>query len=257
MKLSFQKYQGTGNDFVIVRSDDLIGSLSSAGIQQICSRKWGVGSDGLMVVSPSNSADYRLDFFNPDGSQSFCGNGARCSVDFVHRFITPKERYQFEAIDGMHEGIWSESQISISMLSVHSAKEVLDGFFCHTGSPHFLKKVNHLDATNVVAEGRTIRYNECFHPEGTNVNFLEEKDGIWHVRTYERGVEDETLSCGTGVTAAGLYLLREEPIGQYELPIQTRGGLLSVVAQKTGDFEFNHVYLKGAVMHVFSGLWEN
>jgi diaminopimelate epimerase len=257
VKLSFQKYQGTGNDFVIVKSDDLNGSLSTSDIQQICARKWGVGSDGLMVISPSQAADYRLDFYNPDGSQSFCGNGARCSVDFVHRFITKKEQYNFEAIDGIHEGFWSESSISISMLNVHSAQEILDGFFCHTGSPHFMKKVDHLDDMDIVRAGSAIRYDEHFLPGGTNVNFLQEKDGIWHVRTYERGVEDETLSCGTGVTAAGLFLLREKPFGQYELPIQTRGGLLSIIAEKTGDFKFNRVYLKGAVKHVFGGLWEN
>ena len=209
-----------------------------------------------MMITPSSSADYRLDFYNPDGSQSFCGNGARCSVDFVHRFIEEKGNYLFEAIDGVHEGVWSEEAIAVSMLNVHSVQSFDDGFFCHTGSPHFMKMVDGLGSMDLIAAGREIRYDERFHPGGTNVNFLERVNEVWSMRTYERGVEDETLSCGTGATAAGLFLLRDEMPGHYEMTIETRGGQLSVLAEKTGGFEFNHVYLRGAVQHVFSGIWE-
>lgn len=256
MEFPFQKYQGTGNDFVIVQESDLSRPMTITEIKAICARSFGVGSDGLMIIGSSGVADYKLEFFNPDGSQSFCGNGARCSVAFALAHGLFHERCVFEAFDGLHEGIVMEDEIAIAMREVHSAQLYSDGFYCHTGSPHLMVGVDDLNEMDIVSRGRKLRYDDRFSPGGTNVNFLQSINGRWHMRTYERGVEQETLSCGTGATAAGLFIMDQSTQVLNQVELQTLGGKLTILAQKTGPFQFKSVYLKGSVKHVFNGVWQ-
>jgi len=256
MKFPFQKYQGTGNDFVIIKASDLTRPLSVKEIQDICARSFGVGSDGLMIMGSSEIGDYRLDFYNPDGSQSFCGNGARCSVAYFYNEIKAKEKLEFEAWDGLHIGQYDKDAPSISVQPPHDERSLPEGFYCHTGSPHWMIEVNDLKNLDLLREGKKFRYDERFAPEGTNVNFLEKIEGQWNMRTYERGVENETLSCGTGATAAGLYLMRDLAEGWNQVDLKAPGGWLSVIAEKAGPFQFKSVYLKGSVKHVFNGVWQ-
>lgn len=256
MKFPFQKYQGTGNDFVIIKASDLTRPLLVKEIQAICARSFGVGSDGLMIIGPSETADYHLEFYNPDGSQSFCGNGARCSVSFFYKEMMAKSKVQFVALDGLHSGAFDEESPSVSVHPPHSEQVLPEGFYCHTGSPHWMIEVKDLHTMDVLTEGRRFRYDDRFAPSGTNVNFLEKIEGQWNMRTYERGVENETLSCGTGATAAGLYLMRDLAQGWNQVDLKAPGGWLSVVAEKTGPFQFKSVYLKGSVKHVFNGVWQ-
>jgi diaminopimelate epimerase len=254
VKIPFQKYQGTGNDFVMVDARSMDFHWTDDEIKKICSRKWGVGSDGLILIQQSNQADFRMVFYNPDASQSFCGNGARCAVAFFHQLVMAKEIYSFEAFDGIHYGEIGEDGVSVSMRPVNSGQDLPIGFYCHTGSPHLMVEIQYLDGYDVVKEGALRRYDEIFAPGGTNVNFIENVNGKWHMRTYERGVENETLSCGTGATAVGLYLMHRYHLNS-EVQIQTLGGPLTVKAEKGEGFEFNDVYLKGSANFVFSGLW--
>ncbi len=252
----FYKYQGTGNDFVVLDGRKWTDVPSQEWIQRICHRKWGVGSDGLVIVRPSLENDFHIDFYNPDGSQSFCGNGSRCAVAFYHDYFdSTKNDFVFSAIDGLHKAQWTNDLVSISMKDVHASMDSPWGCFMNTGSPHVMVPVENIEEMDVQAKGAEIRYNDYFKAmKGTNVNFIQKISDDWHLRTYERGVEAETLSCGTGVTASALYILEEsQRSGQVRL--LTRGGILEVSADRQGPYQFTNVYLKGAVQKVFEGKW--
>ncbi len=254
----FYKYQGTGNDFVVLDGREWPEAPTVEWIKKICHRKWGVGSDGLVIVRPSASHDFHVDFYNPDGSQSFCGNGSRCAVAFfVDRFETSLSQWTFSAFDGVHSATQEGNQISISMQEVMKNEETPKGCFIHTGSPHVIVEVKNLDEWDVHAKGAEIRYDEYFTSiNGTNVNFIENKLGQWYLRTYERGVEAETLSCGTGVTASALYVL--EKLGNSgRVVMNSQGGRLEVSAIRQGPYHFTNVYLIGPAQKVFEGIWEH
>jgi diaminopimelate epimerase len=256
VKGRFYKYQGTGNDFVVVDGREWTHEWQTQEVVDVCSRKWGVGSDGLIIVKPSELYDFEMIFFNPDGSQSFCGNGSRAAVRFYCDHFENKKELSFAAIDGNHLASIVDSEIEIKMINPHAGKLWKNGCFIHTGSPHVVQNVASLQDFPILEMGREIRYHEDFTAgNGTNVNFIQVNNGQVEARTYERGVEDETLSCGTGVTAVGLYILESEKRSG-GVQIKTPGGSLHVRARRMGEFEFEDVYLKGAAEFVFEGIWE-
>lgn len=260
MVLEFHKYQGTGNDFIVFDNRDRRLAFEEAEIVRLCDRKFGIGSDGLILIEPSVSADFTMVFYNPDGSKSFCGNGSRCAVHFAQQLGIVNHSCVFEAIDGLHKATIAGNQVSIAMKPVASLERLNDSsFFVHTGSPHVVQFVPHVADEDVVQNGRRIRFSELFAPNGTNVNFVEKtSDSSIFVRTYERGVENETLSCGTGVTACALafsqYSSEQHPASlMSEVKVDTPGGALEVSWKKTKDGGFEHVELSGPAVHVFSG----
>jgi len=252
----FSKYQGAGNDFVIIdnRKGLIVDDVKVDYAKKLCDRKFGVGSDGLILIENSVSADFKMDFLNPDGSRSFCGNGSRCAVKFcTDNNILNSKKLRFEAIDGVHFAELIKAEVKIEMKNVNEFTQENGTFFIDTGSPHFIKYENSISELNVVKEGRKIRYSDTYKDEGTNVNFIEEiNDAHIKVRTYERGVEDETLACGTGVTACALSYAVKHGLKSGVIHINAIGGVLSVGFKLT-DSKFNHIWLQGPAEFVFKG----
>lgn len=254
MKLHFQKYQGTGNDFVII--DDRLIQFPTENlsvIKRICHRKFGIGSDGLILIQKDETVDFKMVFFNPDGSQSYCGNGSRCAVQFAHSINIIGERCSFSAVDGIHQGLVLDgNRISTSILPVSKIEKIGNDVFINTGSPHYIVFCEDVDGVDLIKEAREIRYSDKFKPGGTNVNFVQiiATDAI-KMRTYERGVEDETLSCGTGVTAAALAVMK----GQEKIAVSTLGGDLEVSAVNEAEC-FKDIWLSGPAEFVFDGVIE-
>ncbi len=252
MLIHFSKYQGTGNDFVII--DNRAGniSLSNQQIAFLCDRRFGVGADGLMLLGTEAGYDFSMTYYNADGTEgSMCGNGGRCLVQFAHDIGIIKENYSFIAIDGPHEArIHHNGWVHLKMTDVKAVEKGEDFFVTNTGSPHFIKMVSDIENHDVFNEGKAIRYNDRFSKEGINVNFVEQQRDHLFVRTYERGVENETYSCGTGVTAAAITsCLHKE--GEQEVPIQTLGGELAVSFNNHGGGHFNQIWLKGPGTFVY------
>jgi len=250
--MEFYKYQGTGNDFVMI--DNRSGEwdhLEISDIVKLCDRRFGIGADGLIKINIAEGYDFEVDYYNSDGSKSFCGNGARCSVAFAFFLDLFEGSCRFLAIDGPHEaeihnGIIKLKMSDVEMISMDGEDSVLD-----TGSPHYVKYVEDLIRYDVFAEGKSIRNSENYKEKGINVNFVEKngQDGIF-VRTYERGVEDETYSCGTGVTAAALTFMQKHNL--ISVPVKTLGGNLAVHAEKNGS-SFWNIWLEGPAKQVFKG----
>jgi diaminopimelate epimerase len=256
MTLSFFKYQGTGNDFIILDNrDGETNFLTAEIVQQLCHRKFGIGADGLMLMNSHEQYDFEMIYYNADGKKStMCGNGGRCMVKFAFDLGTHKYTYTFLAIDGLHE---AEIEINGDVkLRMNDVKEVVcekGHYILNTGSPHFIKPTENLENINVSKSGNEIRFSKQFENEGINVNFVEslDDDAIF-VRTYERGVEDETLSCGTGVTAAALIFAHNER-GFNRVEVKTLGGHLSVEFNKIDDQHFNNIWLCGPATFVYKG----
>jgi diaminopimelate epimerase len=253
VKLRFFKYQATGNDFVILDNRQSKHHFSAAEIQKICDRKFGIGADGLMLIENDSKLDFNLNYYNSDGSQSLCGNGCRAAVSFASQLGIVNGNASFNAYDGKHEAqILANGIVRLKMSDVSEMQALGKDFYVDTGSPHYIKIVDHVDSYPVFDDGRMIRYSEAFKPGGTNVNFVELRDdNVIYVRTYERGVEDETLSCGTGVTAAGIAVSQRG----YTSPvtIKTKGGDLSVEFKISQSGTFTDVYLVGPAKMVFTG----
>lgn len=252
-KIHFYKYQATGNDFVVIdnRSGDF--SFTKDQVIQLCDRKFGVGADGVMLVEKHPSLNFNLEYFNSDGSQSLCGNGSRAAVHFASKLGMVNGKATFNAFDGEHSAQFLPSgNIKLKMNPVPETKLIDGNYFIHTGSPHLIKFVDDIDDYPVFEEGRKIRYADIFGPSGTNVNFVAlQKDNTIFVRTYERGVENETLSCGTGVTAAALAA----SFKGYSSPIKikTLGGDLSVEFKSSQSGTFEEIFLIGPAKMVFEG----
>jgi diaminopimelate epimerase len=249
--LHFHKFQGTGNDFLLVDNLEGVWKFSVDQIVRLCHRKFGIGSDGLILLERHPELDFKMNFFNPDGSQSFCGNGSRCAVRFALELGLITNRCRFSAIDGTHEAVVHEEEIRIHMHDVKEWSGTEKEFVLNTGSPHWLQVVNDVQEVNMVGVGRSVRYSDRFAPDGINVNVMETGDGAIRMRTYERGVEDETLSCGTGVTAAGLVygILHPEAGG---VKVETPGGTLRV-EWKQNQGVFTDIWLIGPAQKVFEG----
>ena len=259
MLLTFHKYQGTGNDFVILANEqDQLPPLSKRQIEHLCHRHLGVGADGLMMVQKVAGYDFGMKYYNADGLESsMCGNGGRCLVMFAHNNGIRKSTYRFMAADGEHEAeIDDHGQVRLKMKDVQEVTYHNGYTLLNTGSPHFVKFVNDVENVDVLETGRDIRYSEPFAAEGINVNFVEtlKQDSIY-VRTYERGVEDETMSCGTGVTAAALLSAHNEN-GFNTVKVKTPGGILSVEYNKINDNSFSDIWLCGPALFVFKGTIE-
>lgn len=256
MKIHFEKYQGTGNDFVML--DNLNGQyndLSIVEIQKICDRRFGVGADGLIKINAYPSLDFEVDYYNSDGSKSFCGNGARCAVAFAETLGIDVVNTRFMAIDGEHSAQKTTDIVALDMKPVNVVNRMKDNFVLNTGSPHFVHFVEDLKSSDVVQMGREIRYSNTFRAEGINVNLVEQlAENSIKIRTYERGVEDETLSCGTGATACALIvgMLSENP-GKNNIEVEVEGGKLSVSFEYLGDGVFTDIKLIGPATFVFKG----
>ena len=256
MLLQFSKYQGTGNDFIIIDNRDETIELSTEQIKFLCDRRFGIGADGLMLLQLSKGVDFEMKYFNADGNEgSMCGNGGRCLVQFAYDNGIQKSDYLFIAIDGPHEAKFGEKKwVELKMKDVDEVQIRKHGdFVLNTGSPHFITPVQDVLSTDVVKNGKAIRYNKEFEAQGINVNFVQaiDADSIM-VRTYERGVEDETLSCGTGVTASALVFAHNEK-GFNRKNVKTLGGFLAVEFEKINDSSFQNIWLCGPATFVFKG----
>lgn len=260
MKFHFYKYQATGNDFVLIDNRSGEYSFSTEQIKKICDRKFGVGADGMMLIEKYPALDFNLVYYNSDGSQSLCGNGSRAAVNFASFLNMVNGHASFNAYDGKHEAeILSSGIVRLKMNDTHAVAQHGNDFIINTGSPHFIRFVQQVNEFPVVEEGKKIRYSEPYNEKGINVNFVELlPDNTLFVRTYERGVEDETLSCGTGVTAAALAA----SFKGYTSPvsIKTRGGNLFIEfksGQSAADAaSFQDIFLVGPAKMVFEGTLE-
>ena len=255
MKISFYKYHGTGNDFIMIDNRALqCLDISTDQVKSMCDRRFGIGADGLILLRNKDGYDFEMVYYNADGNQSsMCGNGGRCIVAFAKYLGVIESTCNFLAIDGPHEARVSEDYVvELKMSDVSSVEKDGQDYVLNTGSPHYVKSVSDLDDFNVYEEGKSIRCSKKYSGEGINVNFVVEYGSYLEVATYERGVEDETYSCGTGVVACALSLGRSE---DQPINIVTKGGKLSV-SYKTQDEGFTDIWLKGPAVKVFEGTVE-
>jgi diaminopimelate epimerase len=256
MQLTFYKYQGTGNDFIMVDNRlELFPKEDSQLIEKLCDRRFGIGADGLILLENHPNYDFRMVYFNSDGNESsMCGNGGRCLVAFAQQLGIIQDTAKFEAVDGFHYAtITSDQWVSLQMKDVHSVAGH-DGYsFLNTGSPHHVQMVADLKNYPVKTEGAKIRYSHLYGASGSNVNFVEQiNDHYFAVRTYERGVEDETLSCGTGVTAVAIAMYESGKTKSSIIDLKVEGGALQVQFKKQ-EGNYMDVFLIGPATFVFEG----
>lgn len=256
MKITFEKYEGAGNDFILIDQWDHRYELSGEVVNLLCDRHFGIGGDGLMLLRRHPEFDFEMVYYNADGAPgSMCGNGGRCIARMAFTKGYTRQSARFIASDGPHIAkIMDEWKVQLQMMDTTGVQRFGDDLFLDTGSPHYIRQVKQVSETDVVGEGRSIRYNDTFRANGTNVNFMMPFEDGYFVRTYERGVEDETLSCGTGVTAAALAAAWQQQLtGAQSVKIHTRGGLLAVHFNARGDV-FTDIWLEGPAKKVFEGV---
>ncbi len=254
--MQFFKYQGTGNDFILIDGRQEAFELSHPEIENLCHRRFGIGADGLIVLKNHVAYDFEMVYFNADGHEgSMCGNGGRCIVKFAHDLGVFNKQTRFLAVDGPHLASVNGDVVSLKMSDAQSVSQI-DGLnFYDTGSPHVVKYITGIDDLDVFTHGSNIRNSPYWQSNnGTNVNFVEVLDrNSIKVRTYERGVEDETYSCGTGVTACAIDAMvthgSNSPIN-----IMTKGGELNVSFEQKSNGDFTNIYLEGPAKKVFEGL---
>ncbi len=261
--MKFSKYQGTGNDFIMIDNRELFFNKNKVEIAALCHRRFGIGADGVILLQNVPNYDFEMVYYNADGSLgSMCGNGGRCAVRFAHHLGLFKRKTNFLAVDGAHQAELKKKEIRLKMKDVSHIEynEESNFFFLDTGSPHYVEWVRDLGKYEVFSKGKAIRNNERFREKGTNVNFIEKtNEHLINIRTYERGVEDETLACGTGSVAAALVLSLKNDTktafttGNFEIIVKTLGGHLAVSFTKTGEDIFENIYLSGAAEKVFEG----
>ena len=259
-KIPFYKYQGAGNDFIMISQveQDFLRRTDQEAIARLCHRRFGIGADGLVLLQHNPDYDFEMVYFNADGGEgSMCGNGGRCIVAFARQLGLIEEHCRFVAVDGPHEArIRPDGWVELKMGDVKAIEQGTGFYFLNTGSPHYVTFVDALENTDVLQRGRKVRYSARFRKEGTNVNFVEPTAEGIAVATYERGVEDETLSCGTGVTASAIaHYLRRSGQGPQAIPIQAKGGRLEVRFTPYAD-GFTDVWLCGPAQLVFEGVME-
>ncbi|PKP41178.1 MAG: diaminopimelate epimerase [Bacteroidetes bacterium HGW-Bacteroidetes-13] len=256
MQIEFFKYQGTGNDFVILDNRrQSFDKNDTKLIAKLCDRKFGIGADGLILLENHPSCDFKMVYYNSDGRESsMCGNGGRCLVAFAKLLGIIDQNANFEAIDGFHQAYIENDLIHLKMQDVASVENYTNHVFLDTGSPHHVTLVKDLKSFDVVRTGSSIRRGAPYFEKGTNVNFVEQVDtDIFSVRTYERGVENETLSCGTGVTAVALAMHHMKKSSE-AVRLLTPGGELKVVFKKTTK-GYEDIYLIGPACMVFKGTY--
>lgn len=255
MNIEFYKYQGTGNDFVMIDNrDELFDKNDTKLIAHLCDRRFGVGADGLILLENQPTNDFKMIYYNSDGNLStMCGNGGRCITAFANYLGIIKNKATFEAIDGMHHAMIENDLIKLQMQDVNAIEKNDNHLFLNTGSPHHVQMEFDLEILDIKSEGSRIRYGAPYFNEGSNVNFVKKlSDDTFLVRTYERGVEDETLSCGTGVTAVAIAMNYAGETEKNIVKIETPGGKLQVSFVKHGD-SYKDIWLIGPAKQVFKG----
>lgn len=256
MNFEFYKYHGTGNDFIIVDNRKLKVNLSTKQIAHLCHRRFGIGADGLMLLQNKKGYDFEMVYYNSDGNESsLCGNGSRCITAFAKSIgVIKKNIAKFLATDGEHEAIIKKNGVSLHMNDVSNIEVHPDHYYLSTGSPHYVKFTSEVKSADIVSEGRNIRYSDRFKKEGVNVNFAEKNGKGIFVRTYERGVEGETLSCGTGVTASALASsIHGISTAKNHCKISTLGGELLVHFHRGKGNSFTDIWLEGPATFVYKG----
>jgi len=258
MKLNFFKYEGAGNDFILIdnRNNTFSFINDPDTIKKLCDRHFGIGADGLMVLQIKNGFDFEMLYFNADGREgSMCGNGGRCIVAFAKHLKLINEETNFLAVDGPHYARISENAdwVSLQMIDVQEIKIDGDAYVLNTGSPHYVLEVEDLASKDVYHDGKSIRYNKTYSEKGINVNFVEDLGDHYYVRTYERGVENETFACGTGVTAVSMAMAKKKGLtGKIKNFIKVPGGDLNVNFSFDGN-TYHNVFLEGPATFVFEG----
>ena len=254
MIIPFNKYQGTGNDFIIIDNrNSIFNPADSEFVKNLCNRRFGIGADGLILISLHEDYDFEMKYFNSDGNESsMCGNGGRCAADFAFKEGIAGTRQKFLTFDGKHEALILNKLIRLQMNNVPAINRINESYFLNTGSPHYVKFITDLKNFDVFNEGKNLRWSDEFAPDGTNVNFVEVLDNGIFVRTYERGVEDETLSCGTGVTASAIASVLAGHFDINIINVTTRGGNLSVEF-KVKKNKITDIWLCGPAIFVFKG----
>ncbi|MEO5790334.1 MAG: diaminopimelate epimerase [Gelidibacter sp.] len=255
MKQTFYKYQGTGNDFVMIDNRHLtFGKKDTKHIKFLCDRRFGIGADGLILLENHETLDFKMVYFNADGNQSsMCGNGGRCIVAFANFLGIIENNTSFEAIDGLHHAQIENDTVKLQMQDVTHLENFESHVFLNTGSPHHVQMEADLEHLNIKEVGSKIRYGAPYNATGSNVNFVSKiSDDIFTVRTYERGVEDETLSCGTGVTAVALAMNYIGETDKNLITLNVEGGKLRVSFEKDGQ-GYKNIWLIGPAIQVFKG----
>jgi len=254
VKIRFYKYQGAGNDFVLIDNRDGIFPINNSVIAKLCDRNFGIGGDGLILLENDSESDFRMVYFNSDGNEStMCGNGGRCIVRFAHDLNVVSDKMTFNAIDGLHHAIVDGDTIRLQMIDVKEVEDHDKYLYMNTGSPHHVEFVDNVKNVDVFTRGKKIRNGAPYYQTGTNVNFVEIlPNQTLKIRTYERGVEDETLACGTGITAAAIASYIRGAVKDSTVYVEALGGKLSVnFDEKNNTFE--NVWLNGPAVCVFEG----
>lgn len=256
MTIHFFKYQGAGNDFVMMDNrNGNYSNLATKTIEKLCDRRFGIGADGLILLENAEGYDFKMVYYNSDGRESsMCGNGGRCIVAFAKKLQVISENASFLAIDGPHNATISKNEIvSLQMSDVKSINMTDDYSFLNTGSPHHIQVVENIKDLDVKSLGSKIRYSDLYGSEGSNINFVQQdSENTFSIRTYERGVEDETLACGTGATAVALAMHNCGKTKSTDLIVEVEGGTLTVSFERDGDKYYN-IFLGGPAEFVFSG----
>lgn len=252
---TFYKYQGTGNDFVIIDNrQDVFDKNNTKLVEQLCDRRFGIGADGLILLENHDNADFKMVYYNSDGNEStMCGNGGRCLVAFAKHVGVIDNDATFFAIDGIHHAKIEEGIVKLQMQDVNNIEMFDSHVFLNTGSPHHVEIRKNIDAIEIQKEGAIIRYGQPYNEVGANVNFVEKiSNSVFAVRTYERGVEGETLSCGTGVTAVGIAMNAIGETDKNVITLKTKGGDLKVSFKQVNN-NFEDVWLIGPAKMVYKG----
>ncbi len=258
MKIHFYKYQGTGNDFVMIDNrNNQFPKLDTSLINKLCDRRFGVGADGLILLENEKDLDFKMVYFNADGNESsMCGNGGRCFVAFANRLKVIDKSAIFNAVDGLHQATIKNGNVSLQMVNVNTVESFDSHLYLNTGSPHHVEFVDNIDEIDIKTTGRKIRNGAPYFEEGTNVNFAELiNENTIKVRTYERGVEDETLSCGTGVTAVAIAAHFKGLIKNNAINIEALGGNLTIHFERENN-NYTNIMLTGPATFVFEGDFE-
>lgn len=261
MKILFNKYEGAGNDFIIVKnSPPVIDHSDSKLVSRLCDRRFGIGADGLILIEECAGYDFRMVFFNSDGQPStMCGNGARCAAHYVMNNISGFRDIAFMVSDGAHSARHiGGNNIEVSIRDVKGYSETSDGIVLNTGVPHLVVFAENIDEADMIARGRPLRFSPAYAPEGVNVNLVEKEGEGLKVRTYERGVEEETLACGTGVTASAIAaalagkIVTNEVKTKVKVKVKVKGGIL-FVSFTLIDGGATDIRLSGPATFVYSG----
>jgi diaminopimelate epimerase len=255
MNIAFNKYEGAGNDFIII--DNRMGLINPDDINlinKLCDRHFGIGADGLILVSNSENDDFEMKYFNADGKLgSMCGNGGRCVAHFSRKNGIAGDEQKYLAFDGIHKAFVSGGIVRLQMADVNDYKIINENYFLNTGSPHYVVFTRDVEKIDVFNEGKKLRWASAFAPGGTNVNFVEIIDNVLNLRTFERGVEDETLACGTGITASAIASVLSGRFVSAPVNVKARGGDLKVEFNVIGG-KVTNVWLTGPATFVFEGI---